>query len=192
MSELKVGDRVYVNISKSELNKIVKNKKDLAYEIIQCYTALDTKIIKIEKAGKYCNLFYLEADNGKTPWYKRELGSFKEDFAKNAIRELNITSEEVNLVYDALVEKGLNPDDIKYLMEDNELKVFKSKEEAFNWFFNKETPNFEDIMNSVGKIVITPIDIGVTIKKLIYEEYLNKQENYKKINDDLYIAWWCL
>ena len=191
MSELKVGDRVYVDISKSELNKIVKNNKDLVYEIIQSYTASDTKIIKIEKNEGYCSkdLFYLESDNGKIPWYRSELRSFKTDFMKDAIEELNITLEEANLVYDALVEEKFSSDDIKYLMEDEGLRVFKNKEEVFYWFFDEE-PDFDNIMNSVGKIAITPIDIGMTIKDLIYEEFLNEQENYKKVNDDLYIAWY--
>ena len=39
MSELKVGDKVYIDIPKSKLNKIVEDNKNLAYEIMQCYTA---------------------------------------------------------------------------------------------------------------------------------------------------------
>ena len=91
---------------------------------------------------------------------------------------------------DTLTEEGFSSDDIKYLIEDDELRVFKSKERAFDWFFSGELPYFDDIMNSVGKIAITPIDTGMTIENLIYEEYLNKQENYKKVNDKLYIAWY--
>lgn len=192
MSELKLGEKVYVDIPKSKLNKIVEDNKDLAYEIIQCYTTSDTEIIKIEREAGYHSedLFYLRADNGKTAWRESELKSFKAKFMGDAIRELNITSEEANLVYDALVEEGFSSDDIKYLMEDDELRVFKSREKVFDWFFSGELPYFEDIMNSVGKAVITPIDTGVTIEKLIYEEYLNKQENYKKVNDNLYITWY--
>ena len=192
MSELKVGDKVYIDIPKSKLNKIVEDNKDLAYEIMQCYTALSTEIIKIEREAGYNSedLFCLKADNGKTAWRENELKSFKTEFMGDAIRELNITSEEASLIYDALVEEGFSSDDIKYLMEDDELRVFKSKERAFDWFFSGELPYFDDVMNSVGKIAITPIDTGMTIENLIYEEYLNKQENYKKVNDKLYIAWY--
>lgn len=192
MSELNLGEKVYVDIPKSQLNKIVEDNKDLAYEIIQCYTASGTEIIKIEREAGYDSedLFYLKADNGKVAWRENELKSFKTEFMGDAIRELNITSEEASLVYDALVEEGFSSDDIKYLMEDDELRVFKSRERAFDWFFSGELPYFDDIMNSVGKIAITPIDTGMTIEDLIYEEYLNKQENYKKVNDNLYIAWY--
>lgn len=192
MSELKVGDKVYVDIPKSKLNKIVEDNKDLAYEIIQCYTASSTEIFRIEREAGYDSgdLFFLKADNGKTAWRENELKSFKTEFMGDAIRELNITSEEASLVYDALTEEGFSSDDIKYLIEDDELRVFKSKERAFDWFFSGELPYFDDVMNSVGKIAITPIDTGMTIEDLIYEEYLNKQENYKKVNDNLCIAWY--
>ena len=106
----------------------------------------------------------------------------------DAIRQLNITSEEASLVYDALVEEEFSSDDIKYLIEDDELRVFKDREKVFDWFFSGEMPYFDDIINSVGRVHVAPVDVGMTIEDLIYEEYLNKQENYKKINDDLYIA----
>lgn len=192
MSELKVGDKVYVDISKNKLNKIVEDNKNLAYEIMQCYTASTTEIIKIEKEAGYNSedLFCLKADNGKTAWRENELKSFKIEFMGDAIRELNITSEEASLVYDALVEEEFSSDDIKYLIEDDELRVFKSKEKVFDWFLSGEIPYFDDILKSVGRIAITPVDVGMTIEDLIYEEYLNKQENYIKVNDDLYIAWY--
>ena len=192
MSELKVGDKVYVDISKNKLNKIVEDNKNLAYEIMQCYTASTTEIIKIEKEAGYNSedLFCLKADNGKTAWRENELKSFKTEFMGDAIRELNITSEEASLVYDALVEEEFSSDDIKYLIEDDELRVFKSKEKVFDWFLSGEIPYFDDILKSVGRIAITPVDVGMTIEDLIYEEYLNKQENYIKVNDDLYIAWY--
>lgn len=192
MSELKVGDKVYVDISKNKLNKIVEDNKNLAYEIMQCYTASTTEIIKIEKEAGYNSedLFCLKADNGKTAWRENELKSFKTEFMGDAIRELNITSEEASLVYDALVEEGFSSDDIKYLMEDDELRVFKNREEVFDWFFSGEMPYLDDILRSVGRITITSVDVGMAIEDLIYEEYLNKQENYKKVNDDLYIAWY--
>ncbi len=192
MSELKVGDKVYVDISKNKLNKIVEDNKNLAYEIMQCYTASTTEIIKIEKEAGYNSedLFCLKADNGKTAWRENELKSFKTEFMGDVIRELNITSEEASLVYDALVEEGFSSDDIKYLIEDDELRVFKSKEKVFDWFLSGEIPYFDDILKSVGRIAITPVDVGMTIEDLIYEEYLNKQENYIKVNDDLYIAWY--
>ena len=182
MSELKVGDKVYVNIPKSKLNKIVEDNKDLAYEIIQCYTASDTEIIRIEREAGYNSedLFLLKADNGKVTWRENELRSFKTDFMGDAIRQLNITSEEASSVYDALVEEGFSSDDIKYLIEDDELRVFKSREKVFDWFFSGELPYLDDIMNSVGRIAITPVNVGMTIENLVYEEYLNKQENYKK------------
>lgn len=192
MSELKVGDKVYVDISKNKLNKIVEDNKNLAYEIMQCYTASTTEIIKIEKEAGYNSedLFCLKADNGKTAWRENELKSFKTEFMGDVIRELNITSEEASLVYDALIEEGFSSDDIKYLIEDDELRVFKSKEKVFDWFLSGEIPYFDDILKSVGRIAITPVDVGMTIEDLIYEEYLNKQENYIKVNDDLYIAWY--
>ena len=192
MSELKVGDKVYVDISKNKLNKIVEDNKNLAYEIMQFYTASTTEIIKIEKEAGYNSedLFCLKADNGKTAWRENELKSFKTEFMGDSIRELNITSEEASLVYDALVEEEFSSDDIKYLIEDDELRVFKSKEKVFDWFLSGEIPYFDDILKSVGRIAITPVDVGMTIEDLIYEEYLNKQENYIKVNDDLYIAWY--
>lgn len=192
MSELKVGDKVYVDISKNKLNKIVEDNKNLAYEIMQCYTASTTEIIKIEKEAGYNSedLFCLKADNGKTAWRENELKSFKTEFMGDAIRELNITSEEASLVYDALVEEEFSSDDIKYLIEDDELRVFKSKEKVFDWFLSGEIPYFDDILKSVGRIYIAPADVGMTIEDLIYEKYLNKQENYIKVNDNLYIAWY--
>lgn len=192
MSELKVGDKVYVDISKNKLNKIVEDNKNLAYEIMQCYTASTTEIIKIEREAGYNSedLFCLKADNGKTAWRENELKSFKTEFMGDAIRELNITSEEASLVYDALVEEEFSSDDIKYLIEDDELRVFKSKEKVFDWFLSGEIPYFDDILKSVGRIYIAPADVGMTIEDLIYEKYLNKQENYIKVNDNLYIAWY--
>lgn len=192
MSELKVGDKVYVNIPKSKLSKIVEVNKDLMYEIIQCYTASDTEIIKIEKEGGYYSedLFYLEADNGRTAWHESELRSLKTDFMGLAIKQLNITSEQANLVYDALVEEGFSSDDIKYLIEDDELRVFASKENAFDWFYSGEMPYFEQVMSSVGRIIVDSENIGMSIEDLVYTEYLENQENYKKINDNLYITWY--
>ena len=192
MSELKIGDKVYVNIPKSNLNKIVEDNNDLAYEIIQCYTASSTIIFRIEREAGHDSedLFFLKADNGKVAWRENELRSLKTDFMGDAIRKLNITSEEASLVYDALVEEGFSSDDIKYLMEDDELRVFKSREKVFDWFFSGELPYFDDILKSVGRIAITSVDIGMTIEDLVYEKYLNKQENYKKVNDNLYIAWY--
>lgn len=186
MSELKVGDKVYVDIPKSKLNKIVENNKDLAYEIIQCYTVSETEIVKMERE----DLFYLKADNGKTAWHKNELKSFKTDFIEDATIQLNITSEEASLIYDTLIKEGFDSNNIKILIEDDDLRVFRDKEKVFNWFFNEEMLYFDDIMNLIEGIHITPVDVGMTIKDLIYEEYLNKQENYKKINDNLYIAWY--
>lgn len=192
MSELKVGDIVYIDIPKSKLNKIVEDNKNLAYEIMQCYTAPSTEIIRIEREAGYNSedLFCLKADNGKTAWRENELKSFKADFMGDAIRQLNITSEEASLVYDALVEEGFSSDDIKYLMEDDELRVFKSREKVFDWFFSGELPYFDDIMNSVGRFTVASVDVGMAIEDLVYEKYLNKQENYKKVNDNLYIAWY--
>lgn len=192
MSELRVGERVYVNIPKSKLNKIVEDNKDLAYEIMQCYTASDTKIIQIQKEGGYYSedLFYLEADNGRTAWHESDLRSLKTDFMGLAIKQLNITSEQASLVYDALVEEGFSSDDIKYLIEDDELRAFTSKENAFDWFYNGEMPYFEQVMSSVGRTIVDSGNIGMTIEDLVYTEYLENQENYKKINDDLYIAWY--
>lgn len=72
--KFKVGDKVRVDITKEELLSILKNNKDIAYQIMQCYMILETEIIEIDD-----NMIYLKVDNGRTAWYENELKLIKDD-----------------------------------------------------------------------------------------------------------------
>lgn len=66
----------------------------------------------------------------------------------------------------------------------NDLCIFKSKNDAFDWFYDDE---------KTGKINESDLDIEITkdmVGKDLKNILLECKENYIEVKDDLYITYW--
>ena len=75
----KVGDKVVLDLNKEELGTIAKCNKQIAYEILLCYTSKYMTITEAEDWGEPFGIQYsVDIDNGRTVWNEEDLKLYTE------------------------------------------------------------------------------------------------------------------
>lgn len=68
----------------------------------------------------------------------------------------------------------------------NNLVIYRSQMEVFNWFYNNESEN--DMLEAILMCEIDDDMVGSSMFDIILET----KENYAKVTNNLYICWWIL
>lgn len=115
------------------------------------------------------------------------------ELVKEEFRFLLQTDNEAEIVCDKLIEEYENSnrnEGFEVFVTDS-VCMFDCKEDAFEWFvsFSISCLALLDILDTQN-LKVTQDMVGKDFSDAIIDCYLDSQENYMKINDHIYLAWW--
>ncbi len=115
------------------------------------------------------------------------------ELIKEEFRFLLQTDEEAEIVCDKLIseyESSNRHEGFEAFVIDS-VCMFDCKEDAFEWFVGTNT-SYLALLDELDtqNLEITQDMVGKDLCDALIDCYLDNQENYMKINDHIYLAWW--